>query len=267
MSKQTVLIGADPEVFVGRNGQVLSAIGLIGGSKSEPLRVDAGALQEDNVLLEYNIDPAASLAEFSYRIKHVLSQGVDSLSRFQLEVQASLSSHIYDDETFSALPDAAFVFGCEPDYNAWSCMENVFPQDVNPKLRTAGGHIHIGYSHLEKVTMEKSEDIIRMCDIVLGIPSVLMDRDDRRKQLYGKGGAMRYKKYGPEYRSLSNFWIFSDELIAWAYAQAVRAYEDKGNLQAYCDALGGGDEIQRIINTNDKAAAARAVGILGLEVA
>lgn len=261
MTKRIPLIGSDPEMFVARNGQPSSAIGLIGGSKNEPRRVNLGALQEDNVLLEFNIDPASNLEEFQRNIKAVLEQGRDSIRQYELDVQRKLSSHVYPLETLRSFGKPAFVFGCEPDFNAWTFQPNVMPKDVDPGLRTAGGHLHIGYGHLEEVTVETSEAIAQMCDFVLGLPSLLMDTDDMRRALYGKAGAIRYKSYGVEYRTLSNFWIWEDETLAWAYEGAVRAYTDRHLLDAYCDVISG-DEVQRIINTNDKDGARQALEAL-----
>lgn len=263
----TVLIGSDPELFVSRSGTISSAIGKIGGTKNEPRPVNYGALQEDNVLLEFNIAPAATLAEFQHNLQAVMHQAADSIQQYRLEIVQSLSSHVYGMDELESFGDAAFIFGCEPDFNAWTGMQNWMPTEVDPGLRTAGGHIHIGYSHLHKVTHGESARIIQMCDILLGVPSLLIDKDDRRRQLYGKAGATRFKSYGPEYRTLSNFWVFSDELQAWAYHNAIQAYDKRNEVEAYCDAVGGADEVQRIINENDKVAAKRVVDALGLQVA
>ena len=104
-----------------------------------------------------------------------------------------------------------------------------------------------------------------MCDILLGLPSVLLDPDERRKQLYGKAGAMRFKKYGAEYRTLSNFWLFSDDLIEWAYKGGVAAYERLEELAGMEDFIGA-DKIQHIINSGDKFEAEAACKVLGVAV-
>lgn len=260
------LIGADPEMFVSKAGTVSSAIGFIGGTKEEPRKVSYGALQEDNVLLEFNISPAHDLHEFRHNIKAVMAQAEESIEQFQLRIQRELSSHSFSRKELESFGEAAFVFGCDPDFNAWTSGVNPKPRARDLGLRTAGGHIHIGYSHLQDVNPLLNEDIIRMCDYYLGLPSVLLDKDDRRRELYGKGGAMRHKVYGPEYRTLSNFWIFSDELIGWAYENSVRAYLEVGRLQEL-EGVISGDEVQRIINTNDKGAAKAALNALELRYA
>lgn len=263
MKALNVLIGSDPELFVGNDRGVNFAIGRIGGSKERPRPCDFGALQEDNVLMEYNIDPATDMAEFTHHIKAVLDQGRGVLEQFGLDVVRGMSSHIFDEETLMEAGPAAWVFGCEPDHNGWTGKVNTFPTDVDPMLRTAGGHLHIGFGHLEKVSKKKSREVIQMCDYVLGLPSINMDKDDRRRQLYGKAGAMRFKSYGAEYRTLSNFWLFSDELIAWAYQGARNAYEQHHLLADYQQIVTG-KEVQRIINENDKAAAKAACQALGI---
>ncbi|UMO76480.1 putative ligase-like domain containing protein [Pseudomonas phage BroderSalsa] len=265
MEKQIVLIGSDPELFVGNSAGVNFAIGRVGGSKDAPRPCNFGALQEDNVLLEYNIDPADSLDVFTHHIKAVMEQGRDVLKDFELDIVRGLSSHVFDQDTLFDAGPAAFVFGCEPDHNGWTGRVNAFPRDVNPMLRTAGGHLHIGFGHLEEVSKRNSREVIQMCDFLLGLPSVLLDPDDQRKQLYGKAGAMRFKSYGAEYRTLSNFWLFSDELIAWAYNGARAAYERKDELAGMVATVTP-SEVQRIINENDKHAAERACNQLGIAV-
>lgn len=52
------LVGADPELFVSKAGVILSAFGLVGGTKKVPQKVERGAVQVDGMALEFNIDPA-----------------------------------------------------------------------------------------------------------------------------------------------------------------------------------------------------------------
>ena len=62
-------------------------------------------------------------------------------------------------------------------------------------------------------------------DAVLGLESLTLDPDDRRKEMYGKAGCFRFKKFGVEYRTLSNFWIKDNESITWAYNKTLEAVE------------------------------------------
>lgn len=260
-----VLIGADPELFVGNGGQILTAIGKVGGTKEAPRLVPMGALQEDNVLLEFNIDPAESLEVFIRNIKGVLAKGREDLAQHGLDVIAGVSSHIFEADILDAAGEQAWVFGCEPDYNAWTRDVNYMPRDVHPCLRTAGGHVHIGFNHIDTVTKRKSADVIKMCDYILGLSSVIRDTDERRKQLYGKAGACRFKKYGVEYRTLSNFWLFSDELLAWAYQGGRAAYERLEDLPVF-EKLIDSEKVQGIINSGNKFAAEASLKALGLAV-
>ena len=81
--------------------------------------------------------------------------------------------------------------------------------------------------------------------------------------MYGKAGCIRVKPYGVEYRTLSNAWLNSEELMAWVFraTQAGMAAIMSGNdlSEKYGD-------IREIINTGDKAAALRIIQAEGIEV-
>jgi hypothetical protein len=88
-----------------------------------------------------------------------------------------------------------------------------------------------------------------------------MDKGEERKQLYGKAGACRIKSYGPEYRTLSNFWIFEERLIQWVWDNVGRALS---NLSIDFDAES--TSIQEAINGNNKDLAKHLVQKYSLEV-
>ena len=115
----------------------------------------------------------------------------------------------------------AFVFGCDPDFSAWTGRANPRPAAKDKALRSAGGHVHIGCSHLNIDIIS----VVKACDLFLGVPSILMDNGTERRKLYGKAGAFRPKQYGVEYRTLSNFWIFEDKYVAWVHDGVSRALE------------------------------------------
>lgn len=249
--KSAVLVGSDPEIFVRDETGIKSAIGKVGGSKSEPFPVPFGGLQEDNVLLEFNIDPAATFEEFDHHITSVIESARQQIQPHGLLLVEGVSSHLYYDGQLESFGQQAFIFGCEPDYNAWTGKQNHMPTNVDPKLRTAGGHIHIGFPEGVEVRRRHQEAVGKACDVFLGLPSVLLDTDSRRRQLYGKAGSVRFKPYGIEYRTLSNFWIFTQAGRLWAYTGAQLAYKwaRKEVFEEFLERHG--DSIQMAINTND----------------
>ena len=227
MSK--ILIGCDPEVFLQDKytGKFISAVGLVGGTKEKPRAFGKGfAIHEDNVAVEYNIPPAANVSEF-------LGNNLFALEEVQkvADDNGCVIAHV-DHADFDAdqlQTKGAQEFGCNPDFNAWKLMPNPSP---NPpaSLRTAGGHIHIGFegNTRDKITL------VRCLDIFLGIPLNLLEPDSKRNQLYGSLGACRLKDYGVEYRVPSNIWIRSEDMIQEIY-QIV--YEVTKNLKLYTKVL------------------------------
>lgn len=214
-------LGADPEVFLVNNktGEFVSAINKIGGSKYDPLQVKGlpkgFTLQEDNVALEFGIPPAKSAATFVKYIQTVMNAGLSKIEQDNLEF-SSMSAVFFPKEQLNC--EAAQVFGCEPDFNAWTGEMNPKPKSEDPTLRSAGGHVHIE-------TKLNPNLVGQACDLYLGVPSLILDdKGSLRRQLgYGRGGAIRYKPYGIEYRTLSNFWIFSPKHIRWVWNQVARA--------------------------------------------
>lgn len=259
---QKLKLGCDPEAFlIDIHGQLKSSIGLIGGSKVDPRPLFAlghgYAVQEDNVALEFNIPPATGRSSFIKSINDTLKHLTEMVSEgHQLQI-SQLSAASFP--TTELQDPAALVFGCDPDYNAWTLDMNPKPSAEDKNLRSCGGHVHVGY---DRATGPRSYEIIRMMDLHLGVPSVLMDKGELRKQLYGKAGAYRDKTYGVEYRTLSNFWIFNDRTIGWVWDNTNRAVEaaEKFSLTEEDSKL-----VQQAINDNDKQLAVSLVDRFKLE--
>ena len=69
---------------------------------------------------------------------------------------------------------------------------------------------------------------------------------------HGNAGCFRFKDYGVEYRTLSNFWIASDELIEWAFNKTKEAVE-LVNSGAVKDIISEyGSQIKKAIDTANK---------------
>lgn len=214
-----VTVGADPELFLqDHTGKFISSIGKFGGTKKEPRQLGdmkGMAVQEDNVAVEFNIPPERTLQAFRGNIIKALELIEQEAAAKQLKLAIVPSAEFDKDELASK---EARTFGCDPDYNVWSLRENPRPRTSNKALRSAGGHVHIAFA-------EDRIGLGRACDLFLGCPSIMFDPDQARRLLYGKAGAVRQKPYGLEYRTLSNFWIKSPELIDMVFSQVVQAVE------------------------------------------
>lgn len=248
--KNTVLnykLGADPELFLEKEGRIISAEGIIGGTKDAPKKIseEGHAIQEDNIMVEFNIPASETKQSFRDNINFVkdyLNQLVGILG-CNLNFSASA---VVDEEFLDT--EQAKTFGCEPDFNVYTKSINDSPESTT-NLRTCGGHIHIGY---DEPSVEVSELIVYAMDAVLGLKSLELDKDDRRREMYGKAGCFRLKDYGVEYRTLSNFWIESDELINWAFINTIEALElvNSGEIKKIIKKHS--KDIRTAIDTNDK---------------
>ncbi len=217
---KNITVGADPELFLKHavTGQYIAACGLIGGTKDKPKKLDkkGHAIQEDNVMVEFNIPPAKDAKHFDQSIQLVLNHlaAMPELQGLVLTIEAA--AEFADDQLTS--PQAR-QFGCDPDYDAWKMVINPAP-NPNTKIRTCGGHIHVGYENPE---IENQVALIRAMDLFVGVPSIVLDPDTIRKARYGRAGAFRPKGYGAEYRVASNYWIKNKPLREWAFQQTQRA--------------------------------------------
>lgn len=205
------LFGCDPELFVtNEKGEFVTAEGLIPGTKQEPHKVTYGAVQVDGMAAEFNIDPVSSFEDFDRNITAVTKQLKAMLPKgYNLECVPSI---VFDKEHWEDAPDEAKQLGCTPDFNAWTGEVNPPPYlPENPRLRTASGHLHIGWTDDADTSstehLDNCRDLVKQLDWYLGGWSIHVDKDKTRRELYGKAGACRYKPYGVEYRVLSNFWL------------------------------------------------------------
>ncbi|MDB4302054.1 hypothetical protein N9924_00655 [bacterium] len=229
MKNLEILVGADPEVFMKREGKKFfqSAHGEVPGTKDEPFVVDKGAVQVDGMALEFNIDPAKNREEFVDNLQAVMQQLGAMVPDYELIAQPTAT---FTKAHMKKQPPEALDLGCEPDFNAWrNGAVNPRP-DGAVNFRTGAGHIHIGWTKdvdiADPTHMEACIWVTRQLDYYLGIPSLQFDKDTKRRKLYGKAGAFRPKSYGVEYRVLSNAWLRSPEMMNWVYDrvdQAIKA--------------------------------------------
>jgi hypothetical protein len=213
-------IGADPEVFFERDGEIISVEGLLGGTKKVPKAIskEGHSIQEDNVMAEFNVPPSYTKEDFVYNIEFVKDYLEVAAGLHGAKLNFSASANL--DRKYLRTKQAK-TFGCEPDWNLYTEEHNVSPSK-RTTLRTCGGHIHIGY---DDPNQDYSTAIVRAMDATIGLKSLFIDKDDQRRQMYGKAGSFRFKSFGVEYRTLSNFWIQNTDLIKWAFEETHNAIQ------------------------------------------
>ena len=259
-----MLVGSDPEVLIcNKDGKIVSAVGKVGGTKEFPRKVAGGHIQEDNVMAEMNPTPAATKQEFIDNLTTVMGSLTNVVNgRFYEQVTLSLKAHglmaKWDVDNAQAR-----MFGCETDFCGWSEEEND-PVIIDTVDRYCGGHLHISTAFAN--IYGQQINLAKYCDLYLGVPSVLMDEDTERYKVYGRAGHFRFKDSYPgiEYRTLSNFWIHSPELMGWVWDQVERSVNMlKTNTQFLPQTA---KDIQHCINNKDKTLAAQLVNKHNLEV-
>lgn len=230
-----ILVGADPEVFMKRDGKYVSAHGVIVGDKKNPQKVNKGAVQVDGMALEFNIDPAKNEVEFITNIKAVMATLKDMVPGYELDAVPVAD---FGMDYIKAQPAEALELGCDPDFNAWKNGEANPRPNGEVSFRTGAGHVHIGWGsdfdianpdHLDACIM-----VTKQLDYYLGLGSLLYEPTNKRREMYGAFGAFRPKPYGVEYRVLSNSWLQDEKLMSWVYRMTKKAIDDlMDNKKAY----------------------------------
>lgn len=257
-----ILVGADPELFVTRKGELVSGYGIVPGTKQAPFKVDKGAVQVDGMALEFNIDPAEDEDSFVVNIDTVMAQLKAMVPEHDFSIVPV--AH-FGAEMIESQPEEAKMLGCDPDFNAWEDGAANPKPDGSFPFRTASGHIHVGWtSDANPFSAEHTaacHGVVKMLDLYLGVPSLLYDKDNLRRSMYGKAGCYRPKTYGVEYRVLSNAWLKDGKLKRWVYRSTIKAV----------NALINGAEpppvdVADVINSNDEKKAVALIKKYKLEM-
>lgn len=172
------------------------------GTKSAPEYVNGYGLQADNVSYEVAVPVSTTQQEFVQTI----TGGIETIqSSLPPEIELRyIPSADYDPELLKT-SENAMLFGCDPDYDAYSGDINSKPSPGEiTSTRYFGFHVHIGY---QNATEETSQDIVKVLDANLLVPFLIRyGVDMERLRLYGRPGNHRIKQYGKvdgvEYRSL-----------------------------------------------------------------
>lgn len=262
---ENVQIGSDVEYFLRdkKSGEVVSAEDIIKGTKYEPFKFDKDnnffATSLDNVLAEGNIPPAKTSLEFITYLSKLRGFIEQTASEKGLETLAQASARL--DQKWLQTENAK-IFGCDPSLNCWT-GEVIHPQPTGDNLRSAGFHVHVGYDGPEE---EKNILLAQAMDLYLGVPSILKEPENERKQVgYGQAGNFRHQIHGVEYRVLSSFFASDKSLIEWAFNNsqiAVNAVND-GTIKSIVEHK---DAIIEAINNNNKDLAQELVGTFNIPV-
>jgi len=210
-------IGTDYEIPIAKNGIPVSIVGKIGGTKDEPLSIGNGcARQEDNVNVEITQPPVNNFEEFISYIEYGLTTVAEMIPEYEYSFNSML---IYPDEELNTAE--ATLFGCESSMNVYKRGMSTPVQSTNPNLRSAGFHIHFGHESIadkdENTDIGTQERLAKLFDKYITLPSILLDPERGRRELYGRAGEIRFKDYGIECRSLGAYFLSSAKLIEWVW--------------------------------------------------
>lgn len=250
-------IGSDIEWFVKSGNEIISAEGLIKGSKKDPYKFDPSnkyfATSLDNILAEGNIPPVKTPADFYHAINKLAEYLQSSLPEGCV-LEARADARV--DEKYLQTENAK-TFGCDPSFIVWKRDVKSAP-DNTTNLRTAGFHVHCSWDNADEETIE---EWVKAMDLYLGVPSIMKEPRNERRINYGSAGEFRFgQSYtGAEYRTLSSYFARSREDIEWVYNQTTKAIEfvNKGNLIDLNCSLAA--DIQKAINEQDRDLASKII--------
>ncbi len=250
------LIGSDPEWFIYSNteNKFITSCGKIGGTKHSPIpfsTIKGFTIQEDNVAVEGTIPPVNNLEEWLHNLNFLKNYVRETILTPKGYVPKYISSARFEEKDLDN--KQAQVMGCDTSYSAYTFLPHKVDRS-DYTLRTTGMHVHIGY---DKPDADLSLELIKAMDLYLGIGSVLIDKDDERRKMYGKAGDWRLKEYGCEYRSLGGYFMDNDELLAWVYNNTLEAirFINEGNLVTSEMAV----DIVKCIDTCDRELAVKLI--------
>jgi hypothetical protein len=212
-----IKIGADPEAFiVDKSGTFFPAHNIVPGTKEHPFKLERGAVQVDGVACEFNIDPVETEDSFVKNIGVVLTQINEIIKKVDKDLSLSWVPIVqFKPLVWDTVPETNKILGCDPDYNI-NGEVNINPTEKleGTPLRTAAGHIHIGF--LDNL-IDNPGDQSHFDDCLYfakgfhsaGLRTYTPHSKDEYERLnyYGHNGSFRPKKYGVELRAPSNVWV------------------------------------------------------------
>lgn len=224
-------LGLDAEFVIRskKTGLPVSMIDKIGGVKEFPKRVKHGALQEDGVLAEINIDPVKDFYTFERNLSSVLHSLQEICNKYDYYIDFNSICAKYPE---SELMDfRALEAGCEPDYCAFTGEQRPKPEFTST-LRTCGGHIHFGIPYPDSKPFIRRQ-LVGLAEIGIGLPLAIVEPPNDRRRLYGSFGSYRPKSYGVEIRSPSNHWLTKAYLRKFTFSRAQQILWSVSRINSY----------------------------------
>lgn len=176
-------------------------------------------VERDVVNLEFTHDKPYTLNEGSVMYQDLFEVITDADAKLS-NYGYSLSTASFTEHSLAILKSRENKImkymerGCQPDFNAWmNGEENTINDEVRRSAMFGSGfHIHIG--GIEDLPLHDKLNIVKLLDWYVGVYSLEVDSDRKRRVLtgYGKAGSFRFKPYGLEYRVLGTGFITNKSL-------------------------------------------------------
>lgn len=208
-----IAVGSDLELFLYDNekSKVVPCVGILDGTKDKPFTPEgyaAGfAIQEDNVMVEYNIPPCRTPSAFYKAMKKGRRMVLEELTRrYGTKYSLYTRNHTHSFLMRELQSRQAKTIGCEPDFNAYEGGGKMRVDPPTPdRTRSCGGHIHLGGDF-------RCPDFVAalFAELWIGVRAGQYTvHTDPRLEWYGQPGIYRPKPYGIEYRSPNNRWAMT----------------------------------------------------------
>lgn len=215
-------LGADPEYFISDGTQALPSSIFTRGTKEAPESLGGGFnILVDNLAIEGNIPPATDKAMWIAQMAF-LDKQLERIVGVKTCFILKTDSVNFAGKFLNLAP--ARIYGCSPYYLAWELTDEGIPKITIPhnldkeEFRSAGFHIHIGYSFTSEVFSKRTIDILiaKLFDLLITIPARKVYNDEFRDKFYGELGAFRPKSYGIECRSLGSYFT-NTSYLGWIW--------------------------------------------------
>ena len=268
-------IGFDPEFFLSKEGEVISADTIIrtpiefGGTIKNPPKKHGqdwqNCLTTDGMSAEFNTIPWNSLPEVVDNFSHTLNT-IFNITR-DFTPLASPTVNVKKERILEA-GEAAQQFGCQADISAYTGEAAAVRLNATGHLfRYSGCHIHFSpwknakvLNHPDAFDWETSVGVVKLMDIMFA-PFILHERkeDILRRKIYGQAGSFRIQPHGVEYRTPSSNLMNNKELFVKfveIMTRVVKSFDEKLVAPIWNIGQEYGDEyILLMINDsdNDKA--------------